>query len=596
MPLEPSDLDLLKRELQQKYVPLLPPLLDQTKPDHEKEKKNLSRALSAFALHKLCGVSEDIAAKSVVDDFDDCGIDAILRHGDVLYLLQTKLKESEQFQQADALTFCAGIKKILSLDLASFNAHLLNRKAEVEDAVENCSVIQTVVAHVGSGISEHAKTSLLNFLSSDPPEDERLQSSYEDMDCQKIAQYLKGSNAYPPVDATLWLEGYKASSEPKNSYFGLVDVESLVALHKQHEKGLYEKNIRTFLGMGLKHRVNESIQETLKTQPENFCYLNNGVTALCQVIEPKNSRGGKKQLKLRGLSVINGAQTIASSAHAGASGADLSKAKVMLTIIKADADSDFGKLVTKARNHQNPVSLSDFVALEEDQERLRRAAAILGIHYDYKRGTLLDGLDPTRIHVEEAVQALAIFHDDPRYAIWLKKEPDNLFQPQSSQYKGLFPATLTVHRLINAVYVNRCIQNQVWEQVGATIGQERLVYKHGAFGLSWILAKQFSEQASKAILLNEADIKTALSKPFDDVRQILWDTIQPELANHGPLKLFRNQSHAIPLLRNVMLKGFGIAATDPAIVAKQMQTSPEGYPKPLFDYMVQRAPQIKVGT
>ena len=45
---------------------------------------------------------------------------------------------------------------------------------------------------------------------------------------------------------------------------------------------------------------------------------------------------------------------------------------MMLTLIKASADGQFGKSVTKARNHQNPVQTANFASLDENQERLRQ--------------------------------------------------------------------------------------------------------------------------------------------------------------------------------------------------------------------------------
>ena len=60
-------------------------------------------------------------------------------------------------------------------------------------------------------------------------------------------------------------------------------VTDLVDLHEKYGKALYEKNIRTFLGH--KTEVNSAIQKTLADQPESFLYLNNGVTALCEIVD-----------------------------------------------------------------------------------------------------------------------------------------------------------------------------------------------------------------------------------------------------------------------------------------------------------------------
>lgn len=598
MPIETSYLDLLKQDLQNGFLSSLPPLINcpvnNGKTAVQKKEKNIARALSAFTLHHLCEVSKEMAAKSVVDDIDDNGIDAILYHGDTVYIVQSKLKETEQFTQKEAQAFCAGIRQLLQLNFSNFNSHFTNRQTDIEDSIENCSKIQILIAHVGSGINQHADDAMKQLLSDDTLDEERLAISYLDIDFQKITQFIKGGNSYPRVNTKIGLECYKSISTPRPSYFGLIDVQDLVTLHDKYEKGLYEKNIRTFLGMGLKQGVNESIQETLKNSPENFCYLNNGVTALCERIEPKNIRNGKKQLQLSGLSIINGAQTISSSAYARDKGTDISKAKVMLTLIKADTDTEFGKAVTKARNHQNPVSLSDFVALEEDQERLRREAAYLGIHYDYKPGSLEQLLDPTRINITEALTALALFHPDPRYAVWLKKEPANLYQTKGTQYQGLFPSNLKVHTLINAVYFYRYIQEQMLIQVAASSGIERLTYKHGNYALAWILSKRLKDHIHATRLLNETELKTAMSLPFDEARNRLSHFTQQQ--HRGPLAVFRNQTHALPVIQKIMLDDYGLA-TDPAIPHKQSQyTAQQPYPVALFEYMVSKAPQIEVGS
>lgn len=310
MPIEASYMDLLKKVLEDRFVPFLPPLLDQTRPPDEQHKKNISRAFSAFVLHHLCEISEEMAAKSVVDDFNDDGIDAILYHGDTVYVVQSKLKESEQFKQEEAQAFCAGMRQLLQLNFTNFNNHFKSRQTEIEDSIENCSKIQIVIAYVGSGISQHAIDAINQLLQDETIDEERLVSPFLDIDCQKITDFIRMGNSYERVDTKIWLECYKSISDPKLSYFGLVNIQDLVSLHEKHEKGLYEKNIRTFLGMGLKQGVNEAIQNTLESNPENFCYLNNGVTALCEDIEPKNSKNGRKKLKLTGLSIINGAQTI----------------------------------------------------------------------------------------------------------------------------------------------------------------------------------------------------------------------------------------------------------------------------------------------
>src|SRR5579863_8796961 len=114
-PLSPHHMSLLERVLSTDFVPLLPPLLDTSKPADQQRKKNLSRAFAAFALSKLCEIPPKEASASVVDDFDDYGIDSVYYHAasETLFIVQAKLKASETFSQDEALAFCQGVRKVV---------------------------------------------------------------------------------------------------------------------------------------------------------------------------------------------------------------------------------------------------------------------------------------------------------------------------------------------------------------------------------------------------------------------------------------------------------------------------------------------------
>jgi hypothetical protein len=585
---------LLENALNKDFVPHLPQLLDPKKPgDEEKKKKNLSRAFSAFALHKLCEISAVDAAAAVVDDFDDFGIDAVYYHGssETLFLVQGKLKTSETFSQGEANAFCQGARRLIKQDFSGFNGHVLARQTEIEGALEACSHIQLVVAHTGGGISNHAEIAISDLLNDDDHGEERLNKAVLDYGSARVAADLQAGQAYSRVDASLTLFDWAPSTGPRKTYFGLMKVGELVALHEKHGKALYAKNIRVFLGQTTE--VNRAIRDTLATKPADFMYLNNGVTALCEQIDPKNGPRAAKKFKVTGLSVINGAQTIASSARyiEENKGADISAAFVMVTLIKSDADGAFGKAVTRARNHQNPVLLANFAALDDQQERLRREVAYLDIDYAYKAEGPDNARDPRRIRIDEAAQALALLQPDPRYVAWLKKEPAQLLDTESFAYQNLFRADLKGIELANAVLALRYVQSRMLTETFAASGLERLTYKHGGYALGFILVKRIRKAISGTALIDDAKLKTELGVPFDACRQTLWETVQPKTV--GPLAIFRGQAAVVPLLRDAMIEHYGLTP-DPAIAPLRAKvTAGEPYPqKALFDYLSAKAPQI----
>lgn len=595
--LEPHYLAILKTVLATRFVPYLPPLLGKVSAA-DQAAKQLSRAFSAFVLHKLLDITPQAAAASVVDDFQDKGLDAI--HYDAttetLYLLQTKLKESEQFKQEDALPFCEGIRLLLKQDFAAFNANVQARKADIESALDSCSHIKLVVPFTGDGISKTASDALQALLDDEDLDEERLVKQVAYYTAPEITRDLLAEQAYAQVHADIALQKHEKVEHPRSTYYGVVRLGDLVALHQTHGKALYERNIRYFLGSS-KSDVNKAIKTTLHDAPGDFFYLNNGVTAVCDLIEPKATKNGAKKFRVRGLSIINGAQTVASAAEFVRQhpGRNIDDAKVMLTLIKAPADGPFGKRVTKARNHQNPVQTANFASLDENQERLRQEIAHLGFEYHYRPEALATG--PTAITLDEALRALASQQHDPRYAVWLKNEPARLANPDSAEYQALFATTLTGAALVNAVLCHRAIRALVvdYELRAPARSQERLIYRHGIHVITAVMMKRLRNRIGAAAVVDVAVLGAILSQAdtLDQLRQQAFSLGQQRLTFEGPLAYFRNQSNVTAFLADLMETHFALTA-DPAIAPlRNIQTAADVYPrKRLLDYLSSRAPQL----
>lgn len=595
--LEPHYLDILKTVLATRFVPYLPPLLGKVSAA-DQAAKQLSRAFSAFVLHKLLDITPQAAAASVVDDFNDKGIDAIHydAKSETLYLLQTKLKESEQFKQEDALPFCEGIRLLLKQDFGAFNANVQARKADIESALDSCSHIKLVVPFTGDGISKTASDALQALLDDEDLDEERLVKQVEYYAATEITRDLLAEQAYEQVHADISLQKHEKVEHPRSTYYGVARLGDLVTLHQTHGKALYERNIRYFLGSS-KSDVNRAIKTTLHDAPGDFFYLNNGVTAVCDLIEPKATKNGAKKFKVRGLSIINGAQTVASAAEFVRQhpGRNIDDAKVMLTLIKAPADGSFGKRVTKARNHQNPVQTANFASLDENQERLRQEIAHLGFEYHYRPEALATG--PTAITLDEALRALASQQHDPRYAVWLKSEPARLANPDSAEYQALFANTLKGAALVNAVLCHRAIRALVvdYELRAPARSQERLIYRHGIHVITAVMMKRLRNRIGAAAVVNVAAINALLSQAdtLDQLRQHAFSLGQQRLTFEGPLAYFRNQSNVTAFLADLMETHFALTA-DPAIAPlRNIQTAADVYPrKRLLDYLSSRAPQL----
>lgn len=598
--LDPQYMAILKKVLADRFVPFLPPLVGNARPA-EQAAKQLSRAFSAFVLHKLLDITPRKAAASVVDDFNDKGIDAI--HYDelteTLYLLQTKLKETEQFKQEDALPFCEGVRLLLRQDFTAFNDNVQQRKADIEGALDACSHIKLVVPYTGDGVSKTASDALQALLDDEDLDDERLASQVVYYTAADVTRDLLAEQAYRPVHAEIALYKQEKIETPRTTYYGVARLEDLVDLHEMHGKALYERNIRYFLGSSGSD-VNKAIKGTLHDDPASFFYLNNGVTAVCDDIEQKgrNAVNGSRKFRVRGLSIINGAQTVASAAEFVAQfpNRSIQDARVMLTVIKAPADGPFGKRVTKARNHQNPVQTANFASLDENQERLRQEIAHLGYDYHY-RPEVVATARTTVITLDEGLRALASQQNDPRYAVWLKSEPARLANPDSSEYQALFTAALSGARLVNTVLCHRAIRARVvdYEQRAPSRSKERLIYRHGVHVITAVMMKRLRDRVGSPAVLDAAVISALLSRPdtLDQLRQQAFDLGQQRLIFEGPLAYFRNQGNVVSFLADLMERHFVLSGDEAIAPLRNVQTAADAYPrKRLIDYLVSRAPQL----
>ena len=597
--LESQHMTVLKKILAERFVPFLPPLVGAAKPE-DQAAKQLSRAFSAFALHKLLNITPQAAAASVVDDFNDKGIDAI--HYDAtsetLYLLQTKLKESEQFKQDEAQSFCTGIRLLLKQDFTGFNENVQNRNAEIEGALDACCHIKLVIPYTGDGISKTASEALQALLDDDNLDDERLDQQVDYYTAAEITRDLLAEQAYLPVHTDIALQKHVKVNTPHTTYYGIARLADLVALHKDKGKALYERNIRYFLGSS-RSEVNQAIKATLSDDPGSFFYLNNGVTAVCDEVEQKgkNPSSGFRKFKVRGLSIINGAQTVASAAEFVAQhpGRNIDDAKVMFTLIKAPADGTFGKRVTKARNHQNPVQAANFASLDENQEQLRQQVALLGFTYHYRPEA--SAIGPQAISLDEALRALASRQNDPRYAVLLKSEPARLANPESAEYQALFPVHLTGVALVNAVLCHRAIRTLVveYEQIAPPRSQEKLIHRHAIHVITAVMMKRLRQRIDAGFLIDAAIIPVLISQPLDELRQQTFDLGRQRLFLEGPLAYFRNQGNVTAFLADLMETHFALAGNSASTIAplRNIQNAADAYPrKRLLDYLSSRTPQL----
>ena len=162
-------------------------------------------------------------------------------------------------------------------------------------------------------------------------------------------------------------------------------------------------------------KLNEHIALSVREEPQHFLYLNNGLTAYCQRLEVNNldrANAEEKRIRAFGFSIVNGAQTLGSIAGAipnqPAPTPDGLVFVKVISLERCEDDLSFAERITRSTNFQNQIGDRDFVALDEQQERIANQLVLSGIAYHYKDADDTPAPDATNFTLEEATTACAL--------------------------------------------------------------------------------------------------------------------------------------------------------------------------------------------
>ncbi|WP_272518228.1 MULTISPECIES: AIPR family protein [unclassified Providencia] len=590
--LKPQFIAPLKDILQQRFVPHLPPLLGQGGREYLPEKQ-IARAFSAYVLQTRFGIDAKLAAQSVLDDYNDQGIDAIyFEEGSrTLFIVQSKFKSREQFLLPEAQSLMTGVELLLDKNFQAFNQNFNNSQDYIENALDECDSIQVLIAYTGSGIAGTANNEMQRKLAALVERGEaQLRMQVDEFTAQDVEEALRAEQAIPAVNEKVAVYKCTTTVEPRSVVFGVAKVNDLVRLHNKYGKALYEKNIRYFIGTG-RRGVNSAIKQTLLTNPQDFFFLNNGITMVGNHVEPKRlqKKGGPRNIQVLGLSVVNGAQTIASAAQFMDENptADISQAKVMVTIINTGNDA-FHKQVTKARNLQNPVDLANFAALDDTQERLRQEMKMFGVEYLYRpQQTTAAGI--RSISIETLAKALACLQADVRVPYQLKVEPSKFTNQESSEYQAIFSTDLNGVVAINAVNFYLAIQVLCTAAERSNPSPEKLVYRHFTYCITALLMAQFKDAITTPEITEKDAFEGLISRAFDELRQQFFDNFTVLALGSAPHAYFKRLSDTARLMQQVWISHLNLAET-PAVVAKQERLQAnDPHNQNLFSYLADKA-------
>jgi hypothetical protein len=533
--------------LTQDYFPMIPQLPRNWKPeDHYKNR--LSRSLAAFAIANLANVTPTQAAHSIINGENDNGIDAVYfdRIKNFLWLVQAKAGNAPNM--GDNKKFCDGIRDLVHRQFQKFNERFSRLQQDVEDALDkNRLKIVGCNVYLDGSLGSH----VVNDLNQLKEELNRFDQRFEwrDLNISQTYAWLTAKQAIAPVDVVLTLENWHCLDQPRKAYYGLVKASELASLYQQHDKSLFEKNIRYYLGT---EDVNSAITATVANQPAELFYLNNGLTITCSSIAlPSGHNQKSTRFTLQGFSVVNGAQTVGAIASAYSINGSISPdARLLVTIIEVGtaADSSIGIEITKARNTQNTVRDVYFAALDPNQERLRQECMISNIVYQYRPSA--DSQDA--ITIAQAAIALACFSGETEIVVAAKKEIGQLYK---LHYSTLFSNELSGILLCRYVrifqYLDQIFTNS---QKAETENRRKKFYQHGRFFILDILSRRYKPLINKPEVDLSQDDETELSRIALELAELIYTLAESQFGNNqkGYLAIFKSLTDVVPLTSNVM--------------------------------------------
>ncbi|MFB7475306.1 AIPR family protein [Kitasatospora sp. NPDC056184] len=518
----------------------------------------LSRALAARAVQRFTGCTPEDAAAAVTDGFHDNGIDALAIDDENrrIVIVQSKLDGSGNagLSQADALKIKNGCGDLFNMRFDRFSPKLQARREEITAALSDASVtFIVVVATTGqSTLPPEAQHVFDDFLDEANENDPVV--TLEILGLREFHSMVVEGTAGPRIELTVPIEQWGKVDLPYQAYYGLVQATEIASWFEQHGDRLFSQNLRKSLGST---EVNEGLTHTLLTQGENFWYFNNGITALCESIK-KTPRGGSTHtygdFEIEGVSVVNGAQTVASIHRAAKKDEkSLEEARVWVRFISLEGcPSDFATDVTRATNTQNSVESRDFVALDKQQERIRRDM-LLSLHkqYSVKRGENAPA-ESDGCTVEDAIVALACAHANSYYTVLAKSAVGRLSEnTERAPYTNLFNGGTSAHQVWRCVQVMRAVEADLAHRRRYLVDREFAVAAHGnRLVLHLVFSQLELDKINDANYDWDKEIKRVPKVTGTILRQ-LTDAIESTYSNNYLAPLFKNTTKCRDLVAQV---------------------------------------------
>jgi hypothetical protein len=403
----------------------------------------IGNSFCEWVLYNIFELREDevIDAIEISGKFDN-GIDAVFEYKGELCILQSKYNSSHSIDAM--IRFLSDCQRVVIEPPLSDRDSVQKLCTHIRQSYENKENINCYYV-TNNTISEWEAIQKNTALKNIKEEFNNLKFYY--FDFENIQEEIDIKRGALPKEArekeiTLYLGKY---FDEFNTIVAMVKLKDFAEFVAKGGNNLFHSNIRNYLKST---KINQGIKSTLKEEPNNFWYFNNGVTIVCD--EYWEERGS---VRIKAPQIVNGCQTAKTLAEhfKNKTIKELSQMNqdghLLIKIIRTKKSAEENEKkqlrdkITRYTNSQNAVLGLDFYALDAFQRDKKLEFRQLGYYYEIQRGAF----------ITEALSEQKFFkgHDDYNY----------LLDPVKNSKKFVLPAkeviqsfTAAIRKMPNVAY------------------------------------------------------------------------------------------------------------------------------------------------
>lgn len=440
-----------------------------TEIDSVKEQEGYSTESYAFAhwfFKNEYGFDDETISEIMVDGPGDNGIDAIVydkksKHLDIFqFKFPGTVKNVGSDIPVDDIQ-----KTLLGLDLLMRNDGYTTYKSandsfiKFKDMLREAEVYSCKITFVSFNKGVTSNLEILDNYINRYKNEFGTEVNYETYDRSRVCDLFDRIQRRNNIEINL---SYKSLANMYSSdvFIGVVNAKLLLEGIKSDIKNIFDENIRL---VEEKSNVNANIKKTaVSDESINFFCYNNGITLIC---EDAHNSLPSNTIKLEGVSIINGCQTVNSLYEVYQEGSLKDNVDLLVRIIKT-SDYEQRAKITEYLNTQTPVKESYFISnhtvVRDLQTKLLDHGYFLErqigeVSYKRRFGDSNLAKDKVILKLEDAIQAYAGYYED-KFAAIAKRNKGDLF---SGDVIEEILGSISVEKVIFSYNLYKAVQDVV---------------------------------------------------------------------------------------------------------------------------------------